>query len=81
MEELVRTHDLGAIAASPAPSDLAAAIENVLARLDDEGSAWRARIVETSRTLFSWPATASSYRGLVRRLLADPSGQRTGTSA
>jgi glycosyltransferase involved in cell wall biosynthesis len=81
MEELVRTHDLGAIAASPAPSDLAAAIENVLARLDDEGSAWRARIVETSTTLFSWPATASSYRGLVRRLLADPSGQRTGTSA
>jgi hypothetical protein len=69
MEELVTRHDLGAIAASPSATDLAAAIRTVIARLDADGPAWRARIAATSRIDFSWPAAATGYRRLVRSLL------------
>jgi glycosyltransferase involved in cell wall biosynthesis len=70
MEELVTGHDLGVIAASPSATDLTAAIQTVIARLDADGPAWRARIAATSRIDFSWPAAATGYRRLVRSLLA-----------
>ncbi len=68
MERLVGEHDLGVVAASTAPADLAAAIGRVLDRLDLEGAAWRERIATTSRERFGWPETASAYRSLVRSL-------------
>jgi glycosyltransferase involved in cell wall biosynthesis len=71
MEEVVTRHDLGVVAASPSATDLAAAINAVIDRLDEEGPAWRARIAETSRNVFSWPAAATGYRGLVRSLVAN----------
>jgi glycosyltransferase involved in cell wall biosynthesis len=66
MERVVEDHDLGAVAASTAPADLAAAISLVLDRLEADGDGWRDRIAETSRTNFGWPATATAYRALVR---------------
>lgn len=68
MERLVEEHDLGAIAASTAPSDLADAIVRVLDRLASEGDGWRARIAATSRERFGWPTVAAAYRALVRSL-------------
>jgi len=78
MEDIVIEHDLGVVADSPSATDLAAAIQTVIARLDAEGSAWRAQIAETSRDLFSWPAAAAGYRGLARRLLRDGAGRVEG---
>lgn len=66
MERLVEEHDLGAVAASTDPADLADAIRAVLDRLATEGDAWRARIAATSRDRFGWPAVAAAYRALVR---------------
>jgi glycosyltransferase involved in cell wall biosynthesis len=68
LERLVIQHDLGAVAASTTPADLAAAITAVLNRLASEGDAWRDRITATSRERFWWPATATAYRALVRRI-------------
>jgi glycosyltransferase involved in cell wall biosynthesis len=68
MERLVVEHDLGAVAASSAPEDLADAIARVLDRLASDGDAWRERIAATSRERFGWPATASAYRALVREI-------------
>jgi glycosyltransferase involved in cell wall biosynthesis len=68
MERLVDEHDLGAVAASIDPADLAAAIRAVLDRLATEGDRWRERIATTSRERFSWPAVATAYRSLVRSL-------------
>jgi glycosyltransferase involved in cell wall biosynthesis len=66
MERLVEEHDLGAVAASTDPADLADAIRVVLDRLATDGDAWRARIAATSRERFGWPAVAAAYRALVR---------------
>lgn len=68
MERLVADLDLGAVARSPAPADLAAAIEAVLARIAIEGEAWRERIATTSLERFAWPAAATAYRSLIRGL-------------
>ena len=68
MERLVDEHDLGAVAASSAPVDLAEAITRVLDRLESDGDAWRARIAATSRDRFGWPAAAAAYRALVREI-------------
>jgi glycosyltransferase involved in cell wall biosynthesis len=81
MEELVTQHELGVVAASPSPEDLAAAIRTAIARLDADGPAWRAHIAATSRNEFSWPAAATAYRGLVRRLLSSTDQPRGGASA
>lgn len=70
MERLVREHDLGAVAASVDPADLAEAITTVIGRLDAEGQAWRERIARTSAERFGWPPVATSYRSLVRALLS-----------
>ena len=72
LERLVREGDLGAVAASPAPADLAAAIRDVLARLDAEGPAWRRHIAEAAIRGGGWPAAATAYRTLVRELVAVP---------
>jgi glycosyltransferase involved in cell wall biosynthesis len=69
MERLVREHDLGAVAASTAPADLAAAISAVLERTTSEGPAWRGRIAAFSREKYSWPPVATAYRSLVGSLV------------
>ncbi len=69
MERLVVEHDLGAVAASTAPPDLAAAITDVLDRLASDGAAWRARIAATSRERFGWPGAAAAYRALIRGIV------------
>ena len=68
MERLVLDADLGAVAASTEPSDLAIAITSVLDRLAADGPAWRERIAATSRERFSWPAAAGAYRSRAREL-------------
>ena len=68
LERLVREGDLGAVAASAAPADLAAAIRDVLARLDVEGPAWRRDVAEAATRGGGWPAAATAYRALVRSL-------------
>ena len=68
LERLVREGDLGAVAASAAPGDLAAAIREVLARLDVDGPAWRRHVAEAATRDGGWPAAATAYRALVREL-------------
>jgi glycosyltransferase involved in cell wall biosynthesis len=72
LERLVREGDLGAVAASAAPADLAAAIRDVLARLDVEGPAWRRHVAEAATRGGGWPAAATAYRALVRSLAERP---------
>ena len=69
LERLVRDGDLGAVAASAGPADLAAAIRAVLARLDTDGPAWRQRIAAAASSGGGWPAAAETYRALVRGLV------------
>ena len=71
MERVVREHDLGAIAASIEPADLAAALRSVLDRQVAEGDAWRRRIARTSAERFGWPTAATAYRAMVRSLATD----------
>ena len=71
MERVVREHDLGAVAASIEPADLATALRAVLGRQTTEGDAWRRRIARTSAERFGWPTAAAAYRGLVRSLATD----------
>jgi glycosyltransferase involved in cell wall biosynthesis len=69
MEALVREHDLGVVAASAEPTDLAAAMTAALDRLaGQDGSAWRARIRDLAEERFGWPPAATAYRSLVREL-------------
>lgn len=68
MERLVREHDLGAVAASVNPADLAAALVSVLDRAAAEGPAWRGRIAGTAAAQFGWPPAAAAYRALVREV-------------
>lgn len=72
MERIVREHDLGAVAASVAPADLATALGEVLDRQALEGEAWRERIARTSADRFGWPAMAAAYRALVRSIQPPP---------
>ncbi len=72
MERLVREHDLGAVAASTDPRDLAIAIREVLDRLGRDGDAWREHVAATARERFSWPAVATAYRSLVRSVSGRP---------
>ena len=48
MAGIITEYDLGAVAASAAPADLAAAIREVLERVDREGGAWRRRIAASA---------------------------------
>jgi glycosyltransferase involved in cell wall biosynthesis len=81
MEALVREHDLGAVAASVAPADLAAAIEAVLSRLSTtDGAGWRTAIAGLGRDRFGWPPAATAYRSLVRSLSGAPPNDSGSTS-
>jgi glycogen synthase len=69
MEALVREHDMGVVAASAEPPDLAAAITTALDRLaGPDGAAWRAHIRNLADERFGWPPAATEYRSLVRHL-------------
>jgi glycosyltransferase involved in cell wall biosynthesis len=68
MARIISEYDLGAVAASPAPADLAAAISTVLERVDREAGPWRQQIAAVGRERFSWPPVATAYRSLVRSL-------------
>ena len=71
LERLVREGDLGVVAASPAPADLAAAIREV-ARPARRPTARRGAGTSPRprRRGGGWPAAATAYRALVRDLAA-----------
>jgi glycosyltransferase involved in cell wall biosynthesis len=66
MGTLVTTFDLGVVAASGSPADLAAAIRSVVDRPAADRAAWRAAILATAAERFSWSAAAAAYRAAVR---------------
>ena len=66
MEALLREEDLGRVAASMAPADIAAAIRSILDLPAAERDAWRSRIQAVAREHYSWPIAAEAYSGLVR---------------
>ncbi len=68
MESILVREDLGAVARSMDPSDIAAAIREVLDRSPEARAAWRARIAATARERYSWPIAAAAYRDLVGSL-------------
>ena len=69
MEALLRRHDLGRVARSLAPADLAAAIVEILDRPAAEAAAERERSIALGADRFTWPIAAATYRGLIRRLM------------
>jgi glycosyltransferase involved in cell wall biosynthesis len=83
MEAVLRREDLGRVAASMDPADIAAAMRQILDLPAAERDAWRERIAATARERYSWPIAAAAYRALVRSLGAaaggglGPSGQRS----
>ena len=68
MDALVVRDDLGAVATSMAPADLAAAIRSVIDRPAADRARWRERIRATARERYDWTAAAATYADLVRRL-------------
>jgi glycosyltransferase involved in cell wall biosynthesis len=68
MEAVLRAEDLGRVAASMAPVDIAAAIRSILELPPADRAAWRKRIQALARDRYSWPIAAAAYRGLVRSL-------------
>lgn len=67
MEEMLRAEDLGRVARSLGPGDLASAIAEVLAVPTPERDAWRERIAAIGRSRYAWPIAAAAYRRVVRR--------------
>jgi glycosyltransferase involved in cell wall biosynthesis len=70
MEAVLRQEDLGRVAASMEPADIAAAMREILELPKAERDAWRIRIAATARERYSWPIAAAAYRVLVRSLRA-----------
>ena len=68
MDELVRRDDLGAVAASLEPADLAAAIRDVVDRPPSDRATWRLAIRATARERYSWTSAETTYRALVTSL-------------
>jgi len=68
MEAILRRHDLGRVARSLGPDDLAAAIVEVLDRPADVLAAERDRLAALAAERFTWPVAAATYRQLVRRV-------------
>jgi len=68
METLLRREDLGRVAASMEPADIAAAIREILDLPASERAAWRERIAATARARYSWPLAAAAYLDLVTSL-------------
>jgi glycosyltransferase involved in cell wall biosynthesis len=65
MESILRRDDLGVVARSMAPPDIASAIIEVLDRPAEERLAWRRRIQAVARERYTWPAAAAVYREVV----------------
>jgi glycosyltransferase involved in cell wall biosynthesis len=68
MEALLRREDLGRVAASMDPTDIATAIREILDLPPEEREAWRERIARTARERYSWPIAAAAYRELIAQL-------------
>ncbi len=68
MEAVLTREDLGRVAASMDPADIAAAVRDILDRPPEDLAAWRARIRATARERYSWPIAAAAYQGLIRTL-------------
>ena len=68
METVLRQEDLGRVAVSMQPADIAAAIRSILELPAEERDAWRRRIQATARERYSWPIAAEWYARLVRGL-------------
>ena len=68
MNEILRREDLGRVAASMLPADIAAAIGQILDLPSEERAAWRERIRVVARENYSWPIAAATYRDLVTSL-------------
>jgi hypothetical protein len=71
MESVLRAEDLGRVAASMQPADIAAAIRSILEVPPADRAAWRQRIQAVAHERYSWPIAAEAYAGLVRRLEGD----------
>ena len=50
------------------PTDIAAAIREILDLPAAERAAWRERIAGTARERYSWPTAAAAYRDLLEHL-------------
>jgi glycosyltransferase involved in cell wall biosynthesis len=70
MEEILRREDLGRVARSMAPADIAVAIRSILDLPADDRAAWRGRIATTSRSGYTWPVAAAAYTTLVEEVKA-----------
>jgi glycosyltransferase involved in cell wall biosynthesis len=71
MAAVVREHDLGVVAASSEPGDLARALSSVLDVPGAERRARRDRIMATAQRHYSWATAEAVYRDLVRTTAAD----------
>jgi glycosyltransferase involved in cell wall biosynthesis len=69
MSGILATEDLGRVASSMAPADIASAIRSILDLPAADRIAWRSRIAATARRDYSWPRAAEPYRALVVDLL------------
>lgn len=67
MEGILRAEDLGRVARSLHPGDLASAITEILDVPGPERDAWHERIAATGRSRYAWPIAAEAYRAVVRR--------------
>jgi glycosyltransferase involved in cell wall biosynthesis len=81
MERLVREHDLGAVAASLSPDDLAVALRDVLDVTPEAAGARRGRIAALAAERFSWGTAAAAYLALVARLAGAGAGTKAGAEA
>lgn len=72
MAGLVRDDDLGVIADSASPADLAIAISSILDRPEIDRAAWRRKIAATAGERFTWSVAERAYLGLVRSLGQPP---------
>ena len=70
MEEILQREDLGRVARSMAPADIATAIRSILDLPAAERAAWRERIATTSRASYTWPVAATAYTTLVEEVRA-----------
>jgi glycosyltransferase involved in cell wall biosynthesis len=68
MEKVLRAEDLGRVAASMRPSDIAVAIRAILDLPAADRATWRERIQDVARERYSWPIAAEAYAGLVERV-------------
>jgi glycosyltransferase involved in cell wall biosynthesis len=71
MEVLLHKEDLGRVAASMTPEDIAAAVTSIIDLPDRQRAAWRERIRTAARSRYSWPLAAAAYRELLRSLAED----------